>query len=333
MKPPLVMLLFLAVGTGIGPFTHPVARSGEKTPTTLTCPTGKPSRLDCARRPAPRRAPSPGSGRSGCGTGTSSPASCSRATASRSSRPIYYSGVHVWDAADGKEVRRFFANDRCQRLAISPDGRVLAVALGDLTVRLCDPTSGRELGQLPSDRDSITEVVFSYDGSLLATRTGGKSVRVYDVATQKLLYTATFPANVGKVAFSSDGKLLACGTANGVCLWHLAERREVGRLRERPGREELPLCHFRTSRRCDGRMGLRRRVDPIVQCARRQGNPATAIETETRTTKSTDPWGSAGQHGREFFSEREDPRREPRRRPDRSLGRRERQETAHARLR
>ena len=157
----------------------------------------------------------------------------------------------------GKRSGEFFTNDRCQRLAISPDGRVLAVALGDLTVRLCDPTSGRELGQLPSDRDSITEVVFSHDGSLLATRTGGKSVRVYDVATQKLLDTATFPGNVGKVAFSSDGKLLACGYGEWQsALWHLAERREVRSAPERPGREELPLCHFRTSSGADGRVGI-----------------------------------------------------------------------------
>src|SRR5262249_48633793 len=52
-------------------------------------------------------------------------------------------GVRVWDVADGKEVRHFFKNQACGPLALAPDGRTLAVALGYGpecgTVRLCDP--------------------------------------------------------------------------------------------------------------------------------------------------------------------------------------------------
>ncbi|HEY7154906.1 MAG TPA: WD40 repeat domain-containing protein [Gemmataceae bacterium] len=58
------------------------------------------------------------------------------------------SGVHVRDVAEGKEVWRFFTTDwYCHRLALSPDGRTLAVVLGDLSVRLCDPRSGREIAR------------------------------------------------------------------------------------------------------------------------------------------------------------------------------------------
>ncbi|HTU88967.1 MAG TPA: sigma-70 family RNA polymerase sigma factor, partial [Gemmataceae bacterium] len=62
----------------------------------------------------------------------------------------FNSGVHVWDVAEGKESRRFFTDDyRCEHLALSPDGRTLAVALGDGSIRLCDPRSGREFASLP----------------------------------------------------------------------------------------------------------------------------------------------------------------------------------------
>jgi RNA polymerase sigma factor (sigma-70 family) len=151
----------------------------------------------------------------------------------------FYSGVHVWDVADGKEVQRFFTNDHhCQCLALSPDGRTLAVALGGSDVRLCDPLSGRELGPLPVPKDpidSVSQLVFSHDGSLLVTATGRGSIRIWDVASRRLVRKVTFAANVGKVAFSSDGRLLACGTWDGHCrLWDLAQGKEVRRLRNEP---------------------------------------------------------------------------------------------------
>src|SRR5215208_2637131 len=73
----------------------------------------------------------------------------------------FYSGVHVWDAATGKRAGRLFADDQyCHALAISPDGRTLAVAGGDLTVRLCDPGTGREIGSLPRDNDRLNHLAF-----------------------------------------------------------------------------------------------------------------------------------------------------------------------------
>src|SRR4051812_46217360 len=52
----------------------------------------------------------------------------------------YYPGVHVWDAATGAERRRLLrAESYGHGMALSPDGRTLAVALGTLEVKLCDP--------------------------------------------------------------------------------------------------------------------------------------------------------------------------------------------------
>jgi RNA polymerase sigma factor (sigma-70 family) len=155
----------------------------------------------------------------------------------------YYSGVHVWDLATGKDVRRFYKDDLwCNLLALSPDGRTLAVASNKLGVRLCDPISGRQFGSLPQEPDEITQLVFSNDSSMLATgRWQKKSVCVWDVATQRLLHEVTFDQQPGHVAFSSDGKLLACSTSDGHCrLWDLALSKEVRRLtNEPPGKDSL----------------------------------------------------------------------------------------------
>lgn len=149
----------------------------------------------------------------------------------------FYSGVHVWDVAEGKEIRRFFQDEYyCHGLALSPDGRTLAVARNDGTVRLCDPSSVREFGSLPREENARMGIFdFSHDGSLLATGTGYQTVRIWNVATRRLVRELTFAANVEKAAFSSDGKLLACGTGDGHCrLWDLAQGKEVRRLRNEP---------------------------------------------------------------------------------------------------
>jgi WD40 repeat protein len=144
----------------------------------------------------------------------------------------YYSGVHVWDAGDGREIRQFCESDYyCHCLAVSPDGRTLAVALGNLTVRLFDPSSGRELGSLPKDREHLDYMVFSNDGTLLATSGGNWPVRVYDVATQKLLHRVQFPDYVSALAFSPDGRVLIGGGRKGVSLRDVARGDEVRRLK------------------------------------------------------------------------------------------------------
>jgi RNA polymerase sigma factor (sigma-70 family) len=154
-----------------------------------------------------------------------------------------FSGIHVWDVGEGKEVGQVFRGDYYSRaLALSPDGRVLAVAFGNLIVRFCDPMSDREFGSLPQDVDQPSNMVFSGDGSLLAIGNSRQSVCVWEVATRRRVHEVTFPHNVAKVTFSSDGKLIACGFWDeGICrLWDLAQGKEIRQLRNEPdGKDPL----------------------------------------------------------------------------------------------
>ena len=106
-------------------------------------------------------------------------------------------------------------------LSLSPDGKVLAVACGDSTVRLVDAVTGQTRRVLEHE-DQVVSVAFSHQGGLLATGTWSGAVTLYDLkqATERRLVGHT--DKVQTVAFSPRGDALAsAGADHTVRLWSL----------------------------------------------------------------------------------------------------------------
>ncbi|MCK9564659.1 MAG: hypothetical protein M0Q43_01255 [Methanothrix sp.] len=110
-------------------------------------------------------------------------------------------------------------------VAFSPDGRIIASASYDKTVKLWDSESQNEIRILKGHSEPVQSVAFSPDGRTLASGSSDDTVKLWDIDSGNVIQTLDGHSyySVSSVAFSPDGRTIASGNwDNTIRLWDTA---------------------------------------------------------------------------------------------------------------
>jgi len=156
--------------------------------------------------------------------------------------------IMLWDVSDSRAPRQLGeplknVGDFVEKLAFSPDGKILASGHGDGTIILWDvaePLSPSQLGQpLTSHTGRVHGLVFSPDGKVLISVDSATAITLWNISDPRtpmpfgppLVMIPDAQFYVTDLALSPDGKILAASGADvSIMLWDISDPRSPTRL-------------------------------------------------------------------------------------------------------
>ncbi|MBO6717568.1 MAG: WD40 repeat domain-containing protein [Rhizobiaceae bacterium] len=147
--------------------------------------------------------------------------------------PEYIDSVWFGGALPDGEERESFAG------AFSPDGKWVATATWDSTVRIWDVETGEEINVLVGHEGPINGIVYSPDGSRIATssgdyywsssNSGDQTARLWDATSgAEIAVLRGHEGHIRSIEFSPDGsRVLTASNDNTARIWDAADGREI----------------------------------------------------------------------------------------------------------
>ena len=122
--------------------------------------------------------------------------------------------------------------ERVSSVEFSPNGKLIASASFDKSIRIWNPMTGLEVNRLRGHSAYVRDISFSSDGKWVASASDDHTIRLWDISSgaevQRLVGHLDW---VKAVAFSFDGTMIASGSSDTtVRLWNAITGEEAMRL-------------------------------------------------------------------------------------------------------
>ncbi len=137
-------------------------------------------------------------------------------------KAVYGNGFREYNRLTGH-------SDGVNSVVFSPDGKMIASASDDKTIKLWS-LEGKELQTLKGHSDGINSVVFSPDGKTIVSASDDKTIKLWSFEGEELQTFKGHSVGVNSVVFSPDGKTIASASWDStVKLWSI-EGKELSTL-------------------------------------------------------------------------------------------------------
>jgi len=144
--------------------------------------------------------------------------------------------VRAWDIETGRQIWTApnVRDEDAQAVAVSPDGRMVALGTSNGALKIFDAATGARLHFIVVG-SGVDDVAFSPDGLILASASDDGKIRLFDPKTWCETKRLDNSGMTVSIAFSPDNRLLAAATFERVRLWDLAAGNELRSFHVRPG--------------------------------------------------------------------------------------------------
>ncbi|MGH7137315.1 MAG: c-type cytochrome domain-containing protein, partial [Pirellulales bacterium] len=133
-----------------------------------------------------------------------------------------YRDIKLWQRPRDVRIANFdtAAAEGVQTIATSADGKWLATAAADNSIKLWDLATGQPARSLAGHTAAVTALRFSPDGAKLFSGSADKSIRAWQVADGATIGRIDTPQPVQALALAGAGERLASGGGdNNIRLW------------------------------------------------------------------------------------------------------------------